>query len=94
VALTGPVGALRILGHGTHLTLDTSEVRWATALRAGLRRRRWSLLRSVARALELHDLRVDVEKDGRILFSMGSGCRGGLLSRLLGGAPVARRAIA
>jgi hypothetical protein len=92
VALTGPAGAMRIRGHGTHLTLDASGLCWAAALRAGLRLGGWSALRSVARALESHQLRVDVETGGRRIFSFGAGCRGGLLSRLLGGAAVARRA--
>jgi hypothetical protein len=94
VALTGPAGEMRIAGQGAHLVLDATGLRWAAAFRAGLGRRAWSGLRSVARALELHGLRVDVERGGRVLFSMGSGCRGGLVSRLLGGAPVARRALA
>jgi hypothetical protein len=94
VALTGPAGEMRIAAHGTHLVLDASGLSGAAALRAGLKRRAWRGLRSVARALESHGLRVDVERGGRILFSMGSGCRGGPVSRLLGGAPVARRAIA
>lgn len=94
MALTGPAGEMRIFGQGTHVVLDASGVRWAAVVGAGLSRRGRSGLRSVARALESHHLRVDVGKGGHILFSMGSGCRGGLLSWLFGGAPVARRAIA
>jgi hypothetical protein len=90
--LDGPVGTLRLLGCGTHLVLDATDVRWAPMVRMGVRRRERNWLRSLARVLEAHRLRVDVESGGRTLFSMGSGCRGGLLSWLLGGAAIARRA--
>ena len=92
VTLSGPPGTLRILGCGTHLVLDATGVRWAPVMRMGIHggERRW--LRSLTRALEAQRLRVDVERGGRTLFSMGFGCRGGLLSRILGGAAVARRA--
>ena len=92
VTLAGPPGTLRLFGCGTHLVLDATGVRWARVMRVGVhgRERRW--LRSLTRALEAQRLRVDVERGGRTLFSMGLGCRGGLLSRILGGAAVARRA--
>ena len=90
--LDGPAGTFRLLGCGTHLVLDATDVRWAPVLRMGARARERRWVRSFARALEAHRLRVDVEARGRALFSMGSGCRGGLLSWLLGGAAVAVRA--
>lgn len=92
LALAGPEGTLRLLGRGTHLVLDATGVRWWPLVRMGFRARERRGLRSLTRALETHRLRVDVERDGRAAFSMGFGCRGGFLSRLLGGAVVARRA--
>jgi hypothetical protein len=92
VALAGPAGTLRLLGWGTHLVLDATGVRWAPFVWMGFRARERRGLRSFTRALETHRLRVDVEKGGRAVFSMGLGCRGGFLSRLLGGAAVARHA--
>jgi len=93
VTLTGPAGEIRIRGEGASLVLDAGRVRWAPALSECFGRRGRAGLGAVARALESHRLRVDVERAGRVLFSMGSGCRGGLLSWLFGGAPVARRAL-
>jgi hypothetical protein len=90
VALAGPAGKMRLLGYGAHLVLEADGVHWAAAFRAVAGRRSRNRVRALAQALESQRLRVDVEKGGRVLFSMGSGCRGGLLSRLLGGAPVAR----
>ena len=92
VTLAGPPGTLRILGRGTHLVLDATGLRWAPMMRMGARGRERRWLRSLMRALESQGLRVDVERGGRRLFSIGLGCRGGLLSRILGGAAVARRA--
>jgi hypothetical protein len=92
VTLAGPPGTLRILGRGTHLVLDATGARWAPMMRMGFRARERRWLRSLTRALEARRLRVDVERGGRTLFSMGFGCGGGLLSRILGGAAVARRA--
>ncbi|MBK9061944.1 MAG: hypothetical protein IPL89_01900 [Acidobacteria bacterium] len=90
VALAGPAGTLRLLGRGTHLVLDATGVRWLPLVRMGFRARERRGLRSLTRALETHRLRVDVERGGRAMFSMGFGCRGGFLSRLLGGSAVAR----
>ncbi|MEO8584891.1 MAG: hypothetical protein ABI584_01900 [Acidobacteriota bacterium] len=92
--LAGPKGTLRLLGRGTHCVLDASGFRWAPLVRIGLRARERRRLSSLTRALETHRLRVDVERGGRALFSFGFGCRGGFLSRLLGGAAVAWRAAA
>lgn len=92
VTLAGPPGTLRILGRGEHLILDATGLRWATIVRIGVRGRERRGLRSLTRALESQRLRVDVERRGFRLFSMGLGCSGGLLSRILGGAAVARRA--
>jgi hypothetical protein len=91
VTLEGPPGMLRLFGRGTHLVLDATGVRWAPMMRMGARARERRWLRSLTRALEARRLRVDVERGGRTLFSMGFGCRGGFLSRILGGAAVARR---
>ena len=76
------------LGRGKHLVLDATGVRWAPVMRMGVRGRERAWVRTLTRALEAQRLRVDVERRGRILFSMGSGCRGGLVSWLLGGAAV------
>ena len=92
VTLVGPRGTLRLLGCGTHLVLDATGVRWAPVIRMGIRGRERRWLRSLTRVLEAQRLRVDVERSGRRMFSMGFGCRGGLLSRILGGAAIARRA--
>ena len=92
VTLAGPPGTLRLLGCGTHLVLDATGVRWAPVMRMGIHRRERRWLSSLTRALEAQRLRVDVERSGRRMFSMGLGCRGGLLSRILGGAAIARRA--
>ena len=91
MTLAGPAGTLRLLGLGTRLVLDTSGLRWAPLAGMSVRRRERGWLRSATRTLEAQRLRVDVERNGHVLFSMGSGCRGGLLSWLLGGAAVARR---
>lgn len=92
MTLAGPAGTLRLLGLGTRLVLDASGLRWAPLARISVRRRERGWLRSATRMLEAQRLRIDVERGGRVLFSMGSGCRGGLLSWLLGGAAVSRRA--
>jgi len=92
VSLDGPAGTIRLLGRGTHLVLDATCVRWLPLVRMGLHARGRRGVRALVRALETHRLRVDVERGGRAVFSMGFGCRGGFLSRLLGGAAVARRA--
>ncbi len=91
LTLTGPAGSMRLTGFGTRLVLDGSGIRLAPVARMSVRRRERDWLRSATRALEAQRLRVDVERGGRVLFSMGSGCSGGLLSWLLGGAAVARR---
>lgn len=92
LTLTGPSGSMRLTGVGTHLVLDASAVRWASLPRMAVRVRERRWLRSAARALEAHRLRIDVERRGHVLFSMGFGCGGGIFSWLLGGAAVARRA--
>jgi hypothetical protein len=92
VTFAGPPGTVRLFGRGAQLVLDLTGVRWAAAMRMGVHGRVRSCLRVLPRALEARRLRVDVEKGGRMLFSMGFGCRGGLLSWILGGAAVARRA--
>ena len=92
MTLACPAGTLRLAGLGTHLVLDTAGLRWAPIARMFVRRRERGWLRSATRTLDSHRLRVDVESGGRVLFSIGSGCGGGLLSWLLGGAAVARRA--
>jgi hypothetical protein len=90
LALAGPAGRLRLVGHGGRIVLDASGVRWVPLVRMGFRARERRRLSSLTRACETHRLRVDVERGGRALFSFGFGCRGGFLSRLLGGAAVAR----
>ncbi|MGA7992484.1 MAG: hypothetical protein WCC53_13685 [Thermoanaerobaculia bacterium] len=92
ISLAGPPGEFRLLGSGTRLVLDATGVRLAPVMLMGIRSRERGWLRALTRALEAHRLRVDVERGGRRLFSMGFGCRAGILSRILGGAAVARRA--
>jgi hypothetical protein len=89
MTLAGPAGTFRLAGSGRRLVLDATSARWVPLVRAGAGRRERRWLRTVTRALEARDLRVDVEKGGRRLLSMGAGCGGGVLSWLLGGAAVA-----
>ncbi|MDL2718234.1 MAG: hypothetical protein PT977_10795 [Acidobacteriota bacterium] len=92
--LAGPQGTVHLIGRGTHLVLDATGIGWSPLVRMGFRARERRRLSFLTRAFETHRLRVDVERGGRALFSLGFGCRGGFLSRLLGGAAVAWRASA
>jgi len=86
---SGPGGSLALSGEGRAVVLETRGMPVVRLFRLSLSAiARRTLVRDLSLLLEGAGVRLRVERRGRVFLTLGPGCRGGGVSRLLGGAAV------
>jgi hypothetical protein len=85
----GTAGSLVLTGAGDTFVLETAGVPVPTMFRFLVSKSaRAGRIRRASVLLERTGVRLRVVRHGRAFLTLGPGCRGGYLSRLLGGAAV------